>query len=155
MVVKFKVDKGLTTCYTGFVIKKGRSKMTNSEKVMASKYLSRMSTEMLNDFLGFNGGPILPLNSGSKEDFQLSLSIYQSRVKGMGLIYGVIDDQLAKKLDNFAGKLIDLAKESIDARTASPKEGQDEFDAEDELEDKLADIRQRAIKLQQQVHSKV
>ena len=128
---------------------------TSNEKVMASKYFLRMSTEMLNDFLGFNGGPILPLNSGSKEDFQLSLSMYQSHVKGMSLMYGVIDDQLAKELDDFAGKLIDLAKESIDARTASPKEGQDELDAEDESEDKLADIRHRAIKLQQQVHSQI
>lgn len=126
---------------------------TSGERVMASKYFSRMSTEMLDDFLGFNGGPILPLNSGSKEDFDLSLSMYQSHVNGMSLMYSVIDDQLAKKLDNFAGKFIDLAKESIGARTASPKKGQDEFDAEDELEDKLADIRQRAIKLQQQVHS--
>lgn len=119
--------------------------MTNDEK---TKYLSRMSTEMLNDFLGFNGGPNLPLNSGSKEDFHLSLSMYQSHVKGMSLMYKVIDDQLAKKLDNFAGELIDLAKESISARTTSPKEGQDEFEAEDELEDKLADIKHRAIKLQ-------
>ena len=119
--------------------------MTNGEK---EKYLSRMSTEMLNDFLEFNGGPSLPLNSGSKEDFYLSLLMYQSRIKGMSLIYGVIDDQFDKKLDNFAGKLIGLAKESIGARTASPKEDQDEFDAEDELEDKLDDIQQRSIKLQ-------
>lgn len=129
--------------------------MTNDAKVMASKYFLRMSTEMLDDFLGFNGGPILPLNSGSKEDFRLSLSMYQSRVKGMSLMYGTIDDQLAKYLDDFAGKLIDLAKESIGARTASPKEGQDDLDAEDELEDKLDDIRQRAIKLQQQVCSQI
>lgn len=128
---------------------------TNDVKVMASKYFLRMSTEMLNDFLGFNGGPILPLNSGSKEDFQLSLSMYQSRVKGMSLMYGVIDDQLAKELDDFAGKLIGLAKESIGARTASPKEGQDDLDAEDELEDKLDDIKHRAIKLQQQVYSQI
>lgn len=133
--------------------------MTNgktSEKVLASKFFSRMSIEILDDFLGFNGGPNLPLDSGSKEDFDLSLSMYQSHVNGMSLMYSVIDDQLAKKLDNFAGKLIDLAKESIGARTASPKEVQDVFDiedAEDELEDKLADIRQRAIKLQQQVRS--
>lgn len=126
---------------------------TNGEKVLASKYLSRMSTEMLNDFLEFNGGPSLPLNSGSKEDFQLSLWMYQSRVKGMSLMYGVINDRLAKELDDFAGKLIDLAKESIGARTASPKEGQDEFDAEDELDDKLDDIRQRAIKLSEKVRS--
>lgn len=126
---------------------------TNCEKILASKYFSRMSTEMLNDFLDFNGGPSLPINSGSKEDFQLSLSMYQSRVKGMSLMYGVIDDQLAKELDDFSGKLIDLAKESIGARTASPKEGQDEFDAEDELEDKLDDIRQRAIKLSEKVRS--
>lgn len=126
---------------------------TNGEKVLASKCFLRMSTEMLNDFLDFNGGPSLPLNSGSKEDFQLSLSMYQSRVKGMSLMYGVINDRLAKELDDFAGKLIDLAKESIGARTASPKEGQDEFDAEDELDDKLDDIRQRAIKLSEKVHS--
>jgi len=129
--------------------------MTNDVKVMASKYFLRMSTEMLEDFLGFNGGPSLPLNSGSKEDFRLSLSMYQSRVKGMSLMYGTIDDQLAKELDDFAGKLIDLAKESIGARTASPKEGQDDFDAEDELDDKLDDIQQRAIKLQQQVRSQI
>lgn len=128
---------------------------TNDVKVMASKYFLRMSTEMLDDFLGFNGGPILPLNSGSKEDFQLSLSMYQSRVKGMSLMYGVIDDQLAKELDDFAGKLIGLAKESIGARTASPKEDQDDLDAEDELEDKLDDIKHRAIKLQQQVRSQI
>ncbi|MFU0836700.1 MAG: hypothetical protein ACFWT9_13750 [Lactiplantibacillus plantarum] len=126
---------------------------TNGEKVLASKCFLRMSTEMLNDFLDFNGGPSLPLNSGSKEDFQLSLSMYQSRVKGMSLMYGVINDRLAKELDDFAGKLIDLAKESIGARTASPKEGQDEFDAEDELDDKLDDIRQRAIKLSEKVRS--
>lgn len=126
---------------------------TNGKKVLASKYFLRMSTEMLNDFLDFNGGPSLPLNSGSKEDFQLSLSMYQSRVKGMSLMYGVINDRLAKELDDFAGKLIDLAKESIGARTASPKEGQDEFDAEDELDDKLDDIRQRAIKLSEKVRS--
>ncbi|WP_191981160.1 hypothetical protein [Loigolactobacillus backii] len=129
--------------------------MTNDVKVMASKYFLRMSTEMLSDFLDFNGGPILPLNSGSEEDFQLSLSMYQSHVKGMSLMYGVIDDQLAKELDDFTGKLIDLAKESICARTASPKEGQDDLDVEDELEDKLADIRHRAIKLQQQVHAQI
>ena len=126
---------------------------TNGEKVLASKYFLRMSIEMLNDFLNFNGGPNLPLNSGSKEDFQLSLSMYQSHVEGMSLMYGVINDWLAKELDDFAGKLIDLAKESIGARTASPKEGQDEFDAEDELDDKLGDIRQRAIKLSEKVRS--
>lgn len=126
---------------------------TNGKNVLASKYFLRMSTEMLNDFLDFNGGPSLSLNSGSKEDFQLSLSMYQSRVKGMSLMYGVINDRLAKELDDFAGKLIDLAKESIGVRTASPKEGQDEFDAEDELDDKLDDIRQRAIKLSEKVRS--
>lgn len=128
---------------------------TNDAKVMASKYFLRMSTEMLNDFLDFNGGPSLPLNSGSKEDFQLSLSMYQYHVKGMSLMYGVIDDQLAKELDNFAGKLIDLAKESIDARTASTKEGQDDLDFEEELDDKLDDIRQKAIKLEQEVSSQI
>ena len=133
--------------------------MTNGEnndaKVMANRYFLRMTTEMLNDFLGFNGGPILPLNSGSKEDFQLSLSMYQYHVKGMSLMYGVIDDQLAKELDNFAEELISLAKESIDARTTSPKEGQDDIDAEDELEDKLTDIRQKSIKLQREAYSQI
>lgn len=130
---------------------------TSGEKVLASKYFSRMSIEMLNDFLDFNGGPNLPLSYGGKEDFHLSLLMYQSHVKGMSLMYGVINDQSAKKMDNFAGKLIDLAKESIGARTTSPNpKSQDVFDiadAEDEWEDKLADIRQRAIKLQQQVYS--
>ena len=141
--------------------------LDKQEKVVASKYFLRMSTEMLNDFLGFNCCPNLPLDSGSKEDFQLrlaealdiSLSMYQDRLKGMNLMYGVMGDQSAKKMDNFAGKLIDLAKESIDARTASSKEVQDVFDieaaedAEDELKAKLEDIRQRAIKLWQQVYS--